>query len=61
MDEKAKREYEARAQRVRVDLKQWEGDWAKTHGGKKPGREDIKNNPDIGKLASSLPIYICPR
>ncbi|KAM0447727.1 hypothetical protein ACHAO4_008674 [Trichoderma viride] len=49
MEEKAKREYEARAQRVRADLKQWEGDWAKTHGGKKPGREDIKNNPDIAQ------------
>lgn len=46
-----KKEYEARAQKVRADLKQWEGDWAKAHDGKKPGREDIKSNPDIGKLA----------
>lgn len=51
MEEKAKKEYEARAQKVRADLKQWEGDWAKTHDGKKPGREDIKNSPDIGKFA----------
>ncbi|KAH6606070.1 dna replication regulator sld2 [Trichoderma cornu-damae] len=49
MDEKLKREYEARAQKVRTDLKQWEAGWAKTHDGKKPGREDIKNNPVIAQ------------
>ncbi|EHK23457.1 uncharacterized protein TRIVIDRAFT_37545 [Trichoderma virens Gv29-8] len=49
MDENLKKEYEARAQKVRADLKQWEADWAKTHGGKKPGREDIKNTPVIAQ------------
>ncbi|KAM6478711.1 DNA replication/checkpoint protein [Trichoderma sp. SZMC 28011] len=49
MDENLKKEYEARAQKVRADLKQWEADWAKTHGGKKPGREDIKNTPIIAQ------------
>ncbi|KAL7928764.1 DNA replication/checkpoint protein [Trichoderma chlorosporum] len=49
MDETLKREYEARAQKVRADLKQWEAGWAKTHGGKKPGREDIKNTPVIAQ------------
>ena len=48
MDENVKKEYEAKAQKVRTDLKQWEADWAKTHDGKKPGRDDIKNNPVIG-------------
>ncbi|KAL7820832.1 DNA replication/checkpoint protein [Trichoderma gracile] len=49
MDENLKKEYEAKAQKVRTDLKQWEADWAKTHDGKKPGREDIKNNPVIAQ------------
>ncbi|PTB61912.1 hypothetical protein BBK36DRAFT_1189650 [Trichoderma citrinoviride] len=45
MDDNLKKEYEAKAQKVRTDLKQWEADWAKSHDGKKPGRDDIKNNP----------------
>ncbi|KAM0262424.1 hypothetical protein ACHAQJ_001675 [Trichoderma viride] len=49
MDESLKKEYEAKAQKVRADLKQWEAHWAKTHAGKKPGREDIKNNPVIAQ------------
>ncbi|EGR49165.1 uncharacterized protein TRIREDRAFT_121639 [Trichoderma reesei QM6a] len=49
MDENLKKEYEAKAQKVRTDLKQWEAEWAKTHDGKKPGREDIKNNPVIAQ------------
>ncbi|KAK1251585.1 hypothetical protein MKX07_007064 [Trichoderma sp. CBMAI-0711] len=49
MDEHLKKEYEAKAQKVRTDLKQWEAEWAKTHDGKKPGREDIKNNPVIAQ------------
>ncbi|KAL7951470.1 DNA replication/checkpoint protein [Trichoderma barbatum] len=49
MDENLKKEYETRAQKVRADLKQWEADWAKTHDGKKPGREDIKNTPVIAQ------------
>ncbi|KAL6870437.1 DNA replication/checkpoint protein [Trichoderma novae-zelandiae] len=47
MDGNLKKEYESKAQKVRTDLKQWEADWAETHGGKKPGRDDIKNNPII--------------
>lgn len=52
MDETLKKEYEARAQKVRADLKQWEADWAKSHGGKKPGRDDIKNTPIIGAFTA---------
>lgn len=62
MDENLKKEYEARAQKVRADLKQWEADWAKTHGGKKPGREDIKNTPIIGAFTARQSLGInCPR
>ncbi|KAJ5594200.1 uncharacterized protein N7459_000408 [Penicillium hispanicum] len=32
---------------VRAELKVWEKAFASTHGGKKAGREDIKQNPDI--------------
>ena len=49
MDDRTKAEYEAKCQRLRLDLKTWEGNWAKNNGGKKPGRDDIKRNPDIGR------------
>ena len=48
MDEKEKQKYEATAQELRVELKRFEGDWAKQNGGSKPSRGDIKNNPEIG-------------
>ncbi|KAF4469354.1 DNA replication regulator SLD2 [Fusarium albosuccineum] len=47
MDDKTKAEYESQSQQLRVDLKQWENDWAKAHKGKKPGRDDIKANQEI--------------
>ncbi|RGP68165.1 DNA replication regulator sld2 [Fusarium longipes] len=47
MDEDTRAEYESQSQQLRIDLKTWETDWAKSHDGKKPGRENIKANPDI--------------
>lgn len=35
---------------VRSELKIWEKEFASTHSGKKAGREDIKQNPEIGTL-----------
>ena len=52
MDDQTKTEYEAKCQGLRVELKTWESSWAKDNGGKKPGREDIKRNPDIGMFIS---------
>ncbi|KAJ9148667.1 DNA replication/checkpoint protein [Pleurostoma richardsiae] len=40
---------EAEAQHLRSELKQWENAWAKEHAGKKPSREDIKQNPEIAQ------------
>lgn len=48
MDEQTKADYENQSQQLRLDLKQWEAEWAKTHTGRKPGRDDIKANQDIG-------------
>jgi len=48
MDDQTKAKYESQSQQLRADLKKWENDFAKTHDGKKPAREDIKKNPDIG-------------
>ncbi|KAK3904671.1 hypothetical protein C8A05DRAFT_31548 [Staphylotrichum tortipilum] len=45
---------ESESLQLRADLKTWEGEWAAAHGGKKPGRRDIKQNPDIGKLPPGL-------
>ncbi|KAK6699843.1 DNA replication regulator sld2 [Fusarium graminearum] len=47
MDEDTRAEYESTSQQLRIDLKTWETDWAKSHEGKKPGRGDIKANEDI--------------
>ncbi|KAK3346794.1 DNA replication/checkpoint protein [Lasiosphaeria hispida] len=49
MDKQAKADYETQSQELRVQLKIWENDWAKSHNGTKPGRDDIKQNPDIAQ------------
>ncbi|KAJ4293016.1 hypothetical protein N0V88_005680 [Collariella sp. IMI 366227] len=49
MDDHARAAYESQSLQLRADLKKWEGDWAATHGGKKPGRDDIKQNPDLAQ------------
>ncbi|KYK60792.1 DNA replication regulator SLD2 [Drechmeria coniospora] len=49
MDTGTRLHYEDVAKRLRADLKTWENDWASTHGGSKPGRQDIKNNGDIAR------------
>lgn len=54
MDDTTRAEYETQSQALRTELKQWESAWAKTHDGKKPSRDDIKQNPDIGMC--SLPM-----
>ncbi|KAG9251134.1 DNA replication/checkpoint protein [Emericellopsis atlantica] len=46
MDEESRTEYDVKAKNVRLDLKTWETQWLEKHG-KKPGREDIKSNPEI--------------
>ncbi len=33
---------------LRQELKEWEKSFAATHEGRKPGREDIKQCPQIG-------------
>lgn len=48
MDEQLKSEYESQSLQLRAELKQFEGEWAQNHDGKKPSREAIKQNPDIG-------------
>lgn len=47
MQDDAKKEYEAKAADLKSQLKQWEADVAKRNGGKKPSRDDIKQNPEI--------------
>ncbi|GAP85038.1 putative DNA replication regulator SLD2 [Rosellinia necatrix] len=47
IDEEARRRYEATSSQLRAELKQFEADWASRNGGKKPGRQDIKQNPSI--------------
>jgi hypothetical protein len=48
MEEATIQSYEARSSKLRAELKQFEADWASRNGGKKPGRQDIKQNPSIG-------------
>lgn len=35
---------------LRAELKEWERAFSAANGGRKAGRHDIKNNPDIGML-----------
>ncbi|KAK3376750.1 DNA replication/checkpoint protein [Lasiosphaeria ovina] len=47
MDGQERVNYERQTQDLRAELKKWESDWALKRGGSKPGRDDIKQNPDI--------------
>lgn len=58
MDSQTKSEYEAKCAKLRLDLKKWESDWAKAHGGKKPDRDDIKSNAEIGMHSRSSCLNI---
>ncbi|KAK4664988.1 uncharacterized protein QC763_509470 [Podospora pseudopauciseta] len=49
MDDQARAEFELQSLQVRAELKKWETDWQEEHGGNKPSRNDIKQNPDIAK------------
>jgi hypothetical protein len=49
MDDTVKAQYAAKSTELRADLKKWETEWAQSHDGKKPGRDDIKRNVDIGR------------
>ena len=48
MDVEAQEAHEKQSHDLRLELKKWETKWAKNHNGKKPSRDDIKQNPDIG-------------
>ncbi|KAL2268328.1 hypothetical protein VTJ83DRAFT_3174 [Remersonia thermophila] len=49
MDDQARAAYEEQCLQLRAQLKKWEGEWAAANGGSKPGRADIKQNPDIAR------------
>lgn len=49
MDDNTRAKYEEKAKEARASLKKWENDWADGHNGAKPGRQDIKDHPDIGE------------
>ncbi len=53
--DQARAAFETESLQLRADLKTWESEWASAHGGRKPGRRDIKQNPDIGALSPSRP------
>ena len=57
MQDETRKNYEAKAQDLRAQLKLFEGDWAKNNGGKKPDRNAIKQNPDIGKSKPNYPTF----
>lgn len=43
---------EQECQNLRLELKEWEKIFAAGNGGRKAGREDIKQHPDIGTNTS---------
>ena len=48
MDDQARVAYEEESLQLRAELKAWEGEWGTAHDGRKPGRDDIKQNSHIG-------------
>jgi hypothetical protein len=48
-------EVASQATNIRVELKVWEKAFASSNGGKKAGRDDIKQNAEIGR---SSPILV---
>ena len=42
------------SKKLKLELKQWEKAFAAAHDGRKAGREDIKQNPDIGRNRPAL-------
>lgn len=48
---------EERIKALKSELKEWEREFAEVNDGKKPSREDIKRNPDIGTKAFFDPYY----
>lgn len=59
MDEQRKAEYESQSLQLRLELKQWEADYAQNHDGKKPPREVIKQNPNIGMSYRLVSFDFC--
>ncbi|KAG8162496.1 hypothetical protein KVR01_008261 [Diaporthe batatas] len=51
MDEADRQRYETQSKELRVKLKEWELEFAKSHGGAKPARDDIKANPKIASYS----------
>ncbi|KAI0148522.1 hypothetical protein GGR57DRAFT_474577 [Xylariaceae sp. FL1272] len=47
MDDSQRLAYEAKASKLRAELKRFEADWATSHHGRKPGRLEIKEHPDV--------------
>ena len=45
-------EIQSLAKKFRLELKEWEQSFAATHQGRKAGREDIKQHPEIGQRHS---------
>ncbi|POS71733.1 DNA replication regulator SLD2 [Diaporthe helianthi] len=51
MDEEDRQRHENQLKELRVKLKEWELEFAKSHGGAKPTRDDIKANPKIASYS----------
>lgn len=51
MDEADRQRYETQSKDLRVKLKEWELEFAQSHGGAKPTRDDIKSNPKIASYS----------
>lgn len=48
-----------RSHSMRQELKIWEKEFATANGGRKAGREDIKQNPSIGEWRGQDVSYDC--
>jgi len=50
MNDEERKDWTKRSNVLRLELKAWEKEFATTNEGRKASREDIKKNPEIGRL-----------
>jgi len=50
MNEEEREEWTKRSNTLRLELKVWEKEFAAANEGQKASRDDIKKNPEIGRL-----------
>jgi len=57
MKEEERNELTQKSNSLRTELKLWEKNFAAANNGQKASREDIRKNPEIGRVLPTIPMY----